>query len=113
MLADNIQILFEFVQGFACMKALVHLCRRPEALMQQVIKKQQVQILPLPTLGISYSLHLPRASNLSACSLSGRAQSLNLYQKVVVAVRIDLKRLTKLWLANLPCLYSQTYTRIY
>jgi len=27
--------------------------------MQQVIKKQQVQILPLPTLGISYSLHLP------------------------------------------------------
>lgn len=28
--------------------------------MQQVIKKQQVQILPLPTLGLSYSLHLPR-----------------------------------------------------
>ena len=28
--------------------------------MQQVIKKQQVQILPLPTLDISYSLHLPR-----------------------------------------------------
>jgi hypothetical protein len=60
MLADNIQILFEFVQGFACMKALMHLCRRPEALMQEVIKyQQQVQILPLPTLGISYSLHLP------------------------------------------------------
>jgi hypothetical protein len=59
MLADNIQILFEFVQGFACMKALMHLCQRSEALMQQVIKKQQVQILPLPTLGISYSLHLP------------------------------------------------------
>jgi hypothetical protein len=82
--------------------------------MPQVIKKQQqVQILPLPTLGISYSLHLPRASNLSACSLSGRPESLNLYQKAVLPGTIELQRLTKLWLAKLPCLYSQTYTSIY
>ncbi|MEP6517966.1 hypothetical protein [Microcoleus vaginatus] len=75
----------------------------PEALMPQVIKKQQqVQIL-----------HLPPRQQFICQQLRRRAEILYLYQKAVVAVTIELQRLIKLWLANLPCLYSPTQKSLF
>jgi hypothetical protein len=63
----------------------------------EFVQEPQVQILDLPC-----------ASNLSASSFGVRVESLNVYQKPVVIVTIDLKLSNKLWPANLPCLYSPT-----